>query len=217
MTDPYATLGVPRDAPPKDIEKAYKRRARDLHPDRGGDPEKFRELKLAYDILRNPARRARYDATGDASEAEADNSANAVILTLQHALTGVLGELLSKGYTVGDRDLINDLRLYIEKGREARRQALKDFDRIEACIRDTLPRITEEPDLLGAVLRQQLHMLGENRKALEAQGITDDQALEHLKRCKFRRNILKPEPAGSAASMDQFLAYLRSTQFEVDP
>ncbi|HEU0129725.1 MAG TPA: molecular chaperone DnaJ [Mycobacteriales bacterium] len=67
--DLYGVLGVTRDASPDDIKKAYRRLARELHPDVNPDPEtqeRFKEVTAAYEILSDPEKRARYDAGGDA-------------------------------------------------------------------------------------------------------------------------------------------------------
>lgn len=53
MSDPYAILGVPRDASKDDIKKAYRKLAMKYHPDKGGDPQKFQEINNAYDELTN--------------------------------------------------------------------------------------------------------------------------------------------------------------------
>ena len=66
--DAYETLGVAKDADAATVKRAYRRRARKLHPDvRGGDEEKFKELQRAYALLEDPATRARYDQVGDAA------------------------------------------------------------------------------------------------------------------------------------------------------
>lgn len=60
----YDTLGVPRDADPEAIKRAYRRRAREEHPDQGGDDERMAEVNKAYAVLADPETRKRYDETG---------------------------------------------------------------------------------------------------------------------------------------------------------
>src|SRR5581483_6914324 len=68
MIDHYALLGVPSDASPPEIRRAYRHLARIHHPDVNPRPDghrRFAELAHAYEILNDPARRARYDQTLD--------------------------------------------------------------------------------------------------------------------------------------------------------
>jgi molecular chaperone DnaJ len=65
MADLYETLGLRPDAAPEDIKRAYRARAREHHPDAGGDAERFKEVTHAYEVLSDPERRARYDRFGD--------------------------------------------------------------------------------------------------------------------------------------------------------
>src|SRR4051794_37125869 len=66
--DPYEVLGVGRDADESAIKKAFRRLARELHPDVNTDDpdaeEKFKEAAEAYEILSDPERRATYDRYG---------------------------------------------------------------------------------------------------------------------------------------------------------
>lgn len=71
MADLYGVLGLQSDAGSEDIKRAYRRRAREHHPDAGGDPERFKEVTHAYEVLSDPDRRARYDRFGDDGTARA--------------------------------------------------------------------------------------------------------------------------------------------------
>jgi curved DNA-binding protein len=65
--DFYDILGVPRNAGQDDIQRAYRRLAREYHPDVNHDPgaeERFKEASEAYDVLSDPQTRRRYDAFG---------------------------------------------------------------------------------------------------------------------------------------------------------
>lgn len=67
-TDYYAVLGVRRDAGPDEIKKAFRRLARELHPDVNPDPktqERFKEINAAYEVLSDPQKKQVYDLGGD--------------------------------------------------------------------------------------------------------------------------------------------------------
>jgi curved DNA-binding protein len=65
--DYYATLGVAKDASQDDIQKSYRKLARKFHPDVNKDPEaevKFKEIGEAYEVLKDPDKRKKYDQFG---------------------------------------------------------------------------------------------------------------------------------------------------------
>jgi DnaJ-class molecular chaperone len=91
--DPYIVLGVPRQASGEEIAHAYRRAARASHPDGGGvgSAERFHAVSDAYEVLRDPRRRAVYDRSHPLAEsrtAEARGSVRYAAPGSQHVVLG---------------------------------------------------------------------------------------------------------------------------------
>jgi molecular chaperone DnaJ len=79
-TEYYSVLGVRRDAAQEEIKRAYRRLARELHPDVNPDPqtqERFKEITQAYEVLSDPEKRQMYDMGADPFASRADAGAGA--------------------------------------------------------------------------------------------------------------------------------------------
>lgn len=72
MHSPYEVLGVPQDASSEEIRSAYRRLAKETHPDRHGGSTaaaaRFREVTEAYTLLNDPEQRARFDQDGTVND-----------------------------------------------------------------------------------------------------------------------------------------------------
>lgn len=80
--DHYETLGVDENATSDEIKRAYRAKAVEHHPDKGGDAGVFADVASAYDVLKDPQRRLLYDGTGKDSEFPIDVEVNQVLATI---------------------------------------------------------------------------------------------------------------------------------------
>ena len=130
MSDFYSVLGVQRSASDDEIKKAYRKLAMQYHPDRNNGSrdaeEKFKEITEAYDVLRDPNKRAAYDRYGEAGLRGGAGGAGFHHVDLSEAL-GIfmrdfgafsgLGDLFGAaggGRRPGDRRSGSDVKLTVE-------------------------------------------------------------------------------------------------------
>jgi len=121
--DYYEVLGVPRDAKPEDIKSAYRRLAKQYHPDRNPEnraqaEERFKELSEAYEVLVDPEKRQLYDLHGHEGMSQQFGPGGFDFgrhFTHREDLTDIFGDLL-RGFGGGSGGGIFDL-LFGGRGR----------------------------------------------------------------------------------------------------
>lgn len=95
MADFYEVLGVPKDADEAAIKKAFRRKAKDAHPDRqGGDARAMVAINRAYQVLSDPEKRQYYDAHGsDPPISEPEQTARSMLYSAVMAALGAEQEV----------------------------------------------------------------------------------------------------------------------------
>lgn len=147
MQDLYTVLGVPRDADTETIKRAYKRLAREHHPDANpGDhaaEERFKELNQAYAVLSDPVRRQRYDLTGDPDGTGTPFGGNQGFGDLGQIFesffgggSGGFGGTAQRGHPGDGRDLAVDVQIELADAVFGAQRSVRTstFDRCDRCL-----------------------------------------------------------------------------------
>jgi DnaJ-class molecular chaperone len=108
--DPYNTIGVGKNASDAEIKKAYHKLAREHHPDKGGDPEKFKQVQEAYEILIDHKKRQNFDQFGSVEGPPTFNPGD----IFSHMFNGAFGGGGNHGPTRRN-DVDYDLRISFEE------------------------------------------------------------------------------------------------------
>ena len=122
--DPYETLGVPKNAKKPAIKKAFRRKAKNLHPDTGGNADEFAALVKAHDILGDDAKRRRYDETGETDGEQSDeHQARAMMVKAMFEATRNTNDLktvpLVTAIENGIKEEIDKAKANIKEAKEA--------------------------------------------------------------------------------------------------
>ncbi len=107
--DLYADLGVPPSASAAEIARAFRKRAKTTHPDAGGDAAAFERIVRAKIVLSEPARRAKYDQTGEVDDTP-DRSAQQVLDLIAKALESSLQWLCTSNSDPAAFDMLAHMR-----------------------------------------------------------------------------------------------------------
>lgn len=138
--NPYEILGVTPEATTETIKAAYREKAKRHHPDVGGDPEAFDAIQKAYEILADHDRRARYDATGDATAPSLNDDLDMTARgSLGQAIIGLFDE---RGDRIHSIDVISLLKLKIAENRSGVEKQLAEMVKRKVRAEKVIARAT---------------------------------------------------------------------------
>lgn len=183
----YDDLGIPKESSPEEIHKAYRKKAMETHPDKGGDAQSFSLILKAYKILSDPDSKEHYDRTG---EEKSQKQGNKIIDILKGLLTEAFcADNISNPIDYIKKKInnsisehtynINQIKLRTEKLK-------KKYDKLTSC--------NKESDILNLILdhleegMQQLKMA---KEAEEEAILTETTMLEMLKDIKYVEDVNK--------------------------
>lgn len=128
----YEDLGVKKGVSDEELRTAFRRKAREHHPDRGGDPAKMAQANRAYETLSNPQRRITYERTGEDRPKPIDHDASEMVLSI--AL-----EWIQSAANSGD--LIKDVNTRLDQSRAQLEQNIANGEATLARMRKRVSKL----------------------------------------------------------------------------
>lgn len=157
--DPYALLGVARTANASAIKSAYRMLVQSVHPDRGGDSERFILVVKAFDLLSDPEARRLYDETGAIDEDAVKTFRRDVTRVLADMFDAAVATAVATGLDLGKVDFIAEMTTAVRTGLADAKSGLGRADRdIKglAALGGRISRADEGPNLFAERLEAQV-------------------------------------------------------------
>lgn len=209
MINPYEVLQVDGDADLGTIRARYRGLAKTHHPDAGGDRDEWERLTLAHDVLTDPDRRARYDATGQIDEIREDSDRQQAFALVAEQIMAIADSFVRANF-----DQRHDPRP-TKVLESVRRTIVHDLDGAESALavgrksldfmRDYIKRIARRKGAAGidqveAILRQKVSMIEQRIVSVEQVVRVRKIALDVLGEYSFESD---PPPATSVYGVGQ--------------
>lgn len=199
--DLYSVLGIKRTATPKQVRTAYRKLALKLHPDRGGDAAQFQAVTEAHDVLSDPDRRARYDATGETHQPHENQAVVEMMSILSPCLIAALNQIAESGREVAHEHVVERMRAILKDGVLKLAKAVKEHEKLRLSVLATVDRFTihdGEENLLASAAKG--HLIGIDGQLANLRGQLErvNKAMEYLKKCGFK---VEPIVSKSFANM----------------
>lgn len=167
MKQHYETLGVPEDATPEQIKRAYRSRAASAHPDKkSGNEDEMVKINRAFDVLGDPDRRLLYDATGQDSQRPIDEQ-----------VRGLLMQGFQQALGKGSNTILKDVRWFVKEaeaktveGQREAKKAIKELEsrrkKIKSKGKENIFHMIVDKEIQG--LKQNIAVMNEGLKVVAA-------------------------------------------------
>ncbi|QLF70539.1 DnaJ domain-containing protein [Peteryoungia desertarenae] len=190
VIDPYDILGVQREADEAAIKAAYRKVAKNAHPDGGGDSEQFAKISACYELLKDPVRRKVFDDTGyDPELAEPMDLKGLMVLE------GLINDMILDEREPGSFDPVAGLRRKLTDDILKARFHILELERHRARVRKHLDRIGRRPeaDVLGSMLKARSGSISEAIKNAEGQIAAIERAYAMLEGYSYELEVVPAE------------------------
>lgn len=147
---PYDVLGVPNDAKPEEIKRAYRKSAKSNHPDQGGSAEAMHESTEAYRLLSDKTRREKFDKTGSFDDDPGTDN---------EKIYGMFFEFVNKLFLESEnvpiKENLNNFKNNLKNHEIGEKSKIAQRRKIIELAKKRLLK-TPENDLIGTFLNQKL-------------------------------------------------------------
>lgn len=181
----YETLGVKPDASAQEIKRAYRSKAKQSHPDKGGKQSDFEPIVKAYEVLKDPVRRQLYGSTGQDQRMPIEEAAQQLLMTL-------INQALSSEVDV---PVIRTVRDHIERGKAKIPAAIKEFKARKTKLEKKRTRVTSnsKENLVHMIIDQELKNIATQIAAFENEIEVGNAALKLLD--SYTEDWKAPQPS----------------------
>jgi curved DNA-binding protein CbpA len=187
MSDLYKDLGVNKNASQQQIKDVYRNLSKDLHPDVGGNKDKFALVATAYETLGDPTRRRRYDETG------IDTSIPIINQKAENCLRAVFNSFILH---VGIEKVINHdvVGAIAEKLDEAAEKLADDKEKVcneKRALKQMLPRVKhkEKNNIMTSVINEKINQQAQKLSGIAKQKEVFQIAKKMLKDYDFKHDF----------------------------
>lgn len=201
MPDLYKILKVNRSASIEEIKASYRKLAMKYHPDRNpgckSAEAKFKEVQHAWEVLSDPERRARYDATGETDQKILANETAAIAGMLSDLLLGTLKRIEREGKRAQEIDLVGDMQSTLLRLLTEIQQHRREMAATKKPLEALLGRFTTEDgqeNILDWTIRQQIEMIDRKLQDLDGKIKQTELVKKALGKYAFRFDAVGEKP-----------------------